>query len=364
MYRLSFGMIIPSIEEALHISKVLAGSLFSITSLATAVSTLLAGGFMARLNIKNTYLLGMILLCLGMALVPTALSYLVLAVYLIIAGFGAGLLVPALYTILGEYKAGSRALMLGIANSTFSIGGFIGPWLAAQLIIVYGWASPFFAFALIGFLIIAISWFSTSPSHIMRSENKALGGYGQVIHIRNLIKLLISIMISNFAFFSIVTWTPTSLIEFQGLDVYTTGFTFGLFSFSGALGSIILGRISDKIGRRNRLAFIAALASGLISVLLYTVKYDFIYIMTLMAVFGFTFYPFWNLQMAMAQESVRPEYVGTATGLIYGASFIGSVLSPALVGMLIESIGIIPSMLYGVSMPIVLYSLVILMVNI
>lgn len=361
MYRLSFGMIIPSMEEGLHIGKVLAGSLFSITSLATAISTFLAGSFMARISVKNTYLLGMLLLCLGMVLVPTTSGYLVLTAYLIIAGFGAGLLVPTLYTILGEYRVGSRALMLGIANSTFSIGGFVGPWLAAQLVIVHGWASPFFAFSLIGFLLIAVFWFSARSSYdTISSKTRARSGYGQVIRTRNIVRVFISIMISNFAFFSIATWTPTSLIEFQGLKVYTTGFTFGLFSLSGAAGSILLGGISDKFGKRNRLAFITAFTSGLISVLLYTVRHDFIYIATLMTLFGFTFYPFWNLQIAMAQESVKPEYVGMVTGLIYGVSFVGSVLSPPLVGILIESVGMIPSMLYGISIPIILYSFIIL----
>ena len=64
--------------------------------------------------------------------------------------------------------------------------------------------------------------------------------------------------------------------------------------------------------------------------------------------------------MAIAQESVERKYVGIVTGIMYTASFTGSIISPALVGMLIETIGIVPSMLYGASIPTILYSFIVL----
>ena len=361
MYRLCFGVVIPAIEEAFQVDKAAAGALFSATSLATATGAAIAGAFMARMGMKRTYLLGLIILCFGMAVAPTSFNFAVLSFYLVIASFGAGLFLPTLYTILGEYKAKSRAMILGIANSTFSLGGFIGPWLAAQLIIIYGWSSPFLAFSLIGFLLVPIFWLFAHPLRNEMSEGSRISkGYSQVLRKGNVIKLLASITISNFAFFSIIAWTPTFLIEFQGFDFYIASIVFSLFSLSGIFGSIILGKISDKLSNRNRLAFITAFISGLISIFLYTMRSDYTFIIAAMVLFGFTFYPFWNLQMAIAQESVERKYVGIVTGIMYTASLTGSIISPALVGVLIETIGIVPSMLYGASIPTILYSFIVL----
>jgi len=79
----------------------------------------------------------------------------------------------------------------------------------------------------------------------------------------------------------------------------------------------------------------------------------------LFAVFGFFLYPYWNLQITMAQESVGEDLVGRATGLVQSAGLLSSVTGPFLAGLIIEQAGMVIALLATVFLPLMAYGFIV-----
>lgn len=360
--RFSIGMVLPEVQNSFSIGESEAGMLLSMLMLSSSIIMALIGWIVGRVGIQRTYILGLGVLSVGLFLIASATSFALLVFSMLVTGIGVGIMIPTVYTIFGEYLPKRRALMLAIPNSVFGLGGLIGPWLTGNLLGIFEWTMPFLMFAVFSSIMTVMSvifFGGRKTSRVVR--NTSQGGYRRVLGSKNVFAIYVSMFLSNMAFVNLATWTPTFLRVFQGFSAVEAGIAFGLFSFAGIVGSISLGIYSDKINKRRIIVFITGLVSSVFSYLVYNMSHDFILFVMLLMFFGFSMYSYWNLLIAMGQESVGPEHIGTVTGLVQNAGVIGGIIGPPLVGLLIEQIGMNQAMVAGVSIPILLYSLTILL---
>lgn len=361
-FRFSIGMVLPEVQNSFTIGESEAGMLLSMLMISSSIIMALIGWIMGRVGIQRTYILGLGVLSVGLFIIASATSFDLLVFSMFVIGIGVGLMIPTVYTIFGEYLPRRRALMLAIPNSIFGLGGLIGPWLTGNLLSTFEWTMPFLMFAVFSSIMTVMSvifFGSRKTSSVVK--NTSQGGYRRVLGSKNVFAIYVSMFLSNMAFVNFITWTPTFLRVSQGFSAVDSGIAFGLFSFAGIMGSISLGIYSDKINKRRIIVFITGVVSSVFSYLVYNMSHDFILLVMILMFFGFSMYSYWNLLITMGQESVGSEHIGAVTGLVQNAGVIGGLIGPTFVGLLIEQIGMNQAMVIGVPIPILLYSLTVLM---
>ncbi|MCW3975144.1 MAG: MFS transporter [Candidatus Bathyarchaeota archaeon] len=357
MFRLSVGVIIPEVIYEFSLTEAEGGMLLTSLLGAMALIIIVGGHLSDRIGRKITMSIGFTIMSAGIIIGGYSVGYWALLISLFITGIGTGIFIVALYALMGEVMPTSRGALVGFANGLFAIGGFLGPWISAILIMKLGWRSPFH---LIGALAVALSfflWFN-SRSGLPRREARKKPKEGFLILLKDtrVILLCIAMGIGNFAFASLAAWTPSYLMKIGNLHLSEAGFAFGLFSLTGALGAVFFGMLSDRIGRRGGI-----LASG-IPAFIFTLLYFSGYIVSksmivLSGVLGFITYAFWNLMIAAVQDHVDSRLLGSATGLMLNVGMIGAVPAPMIAGLIITNYGFNLALILTVAIPQLLYTI-------
>ena len=343
VFRFSLGIVIPSMEAEFNISTLYQGLLISTNLIGALIISLFTGTISDKINIDRTIILGTLLMSTAYLLIGYANSYIIIIILVFVTGVGMGILVPSVYSKMGTILPKHRGLLIGISNTIFTIGGFIGSITTALIITSSNWRTPFLLYGIYG-LIVLILLASTYRYIIKNKEykiniNKKYGSqilsrYKEISKIKNIIPITGNMFIGNLSFVTFIAFAPSYFIEIQKLDIIYIGYIMAAFSISGGLSAILTGRLSDKIGRKNIstiMNVIALIASGIIFMNLFTNEI----LIILAAVFGFGLFPFWNLQISLIQDAVENRIIVTATAYVQNTAWIGAIVGPALTGYLL-----------------------------
>lgn len=363
MFRFSLGVALPAIQLSYGLSDVEAGLMVSLGSISLTIFILYGGYLTDKLGVSLSFLVGASLFSLGLVLFTFSLNFWMLAGFLFLAGVGGGILIPTVYSWIGEALASHRGLSIGITNAFFGLGGFLGSWATGSLLrLGFLWVSPFHLFALVSLVsaaCTAVGWRIRVWRGPVEGGETGDGGYLTLLRSKNMLLLFFAMLFSNVSYFNFIVWMPSFLLRIQGFTIDECGIALALFSLVGSLGAIGFGYLYGRAGR-SLLASTLGLASALCFLPIVLLRYSLPMGVFLFSGFGFLLYPYWNLIITMAQESVGREAVGRATGLVQSAGLLSSVIGPFTAGILIEEIGMFPALLLTVLSPLLAYTLIIL----
>jgi len=365
MGEFSIGVILIEIIHEFQISETDAGGLFSAYITFTAIMAFFGGNISDRFGRKFSLVMGAGIFFFAFTVAIFSPNYTILILAFAFAGIGKGTYAPSIYSLMGELRTSSRGLLIGLATSVFYFGGFLGPVALGALATQFGWRIPLRLLGIAGLLMVVALTFFVKEKKTSAKEKAsfARGSFRDVFETRNSIIVTMTIFASAFGFGANISWTPTFLQRAQNLDLANAGLIYGLFFCGGILGSLILSFLSDRIGRKVPIILVGFI-SALMSYTLYTSIHLFDTLAILMLVFGFFGAPFWALQTALVQESVRPELIGTATGAVQGMGYSSSIIAPLIVGQMLSTSSVMSMpMIVGVSLPYLICGTMILTVR-
>ncbi len=358
MLRLSMGVIIPEVIEEYGLSEVGGGGLLTSFSGAMSIFIIFGGYISDRIGKKITMSMGLTIMSFGIILAGHSAGYLSLLTFLFITGIGSGIFLPTLYALVGEVVPAARGALIGVTNGFFGLGGFLGPWVTAMLILNIGWRSPFW---LIGGLSLAFSvllWLNPYlKDHQERATVSSEGGYLPLLRDHHIIFLCIGIGIANFAYTSFIAWTPSYMEKIGNLNLSEVGLAFGSYSIIGALGAIFFGALSDRVGRR-RTIFASGFPTFILSLLFFSGQIGQISLMVLSGVLGFTSFAYWNLAISAMQDHVDNRFIGAATGLMICVGLVSATFAPTVSGFMITNYGFNSALILSAALPQLLYVIV------
>lgn len=356
MFRLSLGVALPEIMKEFLINETLAGILYSASFYSSAL-LLLPAGYLADLYGREKMLfVGYLILTVGVFCSSISPRYFELFVSLTLAGAGAGLLIPPYYSIVGETLKEVRGFAVGLATGVFNLGGLLGSLTMGFFVAQYNWR---LAFVVMGIIILLLTFiqFKVVKTSTQSKEKISYSIFPRLLKERVVIIASISILIGSITFSTAAAWLPTYFITSIGLNPIETGFAFGLFLFIGFFGSLALGALSDKIGRRSAI-FITGIVATAISIAIFSFTSSSVLTIILLSItLGFFVSPYWNLFLTSAQELVRGDVVSSVTGLVLCFGFIGIAVGPVIAGLLIPIYGLNQTLLCLIALPSTLYAL-------
>jgi len=288
---------------------------------------------------------GMIFTLVGLVSLAFASSYPIILVSVALIGVGSSIFHPEA-TRSARYASGGRQ---GLAQGIFQVGGqagaALGPLLAAFIIVPRGQGSLAIFGAMAILAMALLTWTARQQASIRAHFNARASHAGahakHARHSRGVVlfglTVLTILMASKLAYLeSFRSFYTFYLMDRFGVPVSTSQVMLFLIFIASAIGVLLGGIVGDRIGR-YRIIWISILGPLPFTILLPYVDLFWTGVLTVVI----------NLIMASAFASIMiygmelvPDRIGLIGGMFYGLNFALGGIAAALLGGLIDSIGI------------------------
>jgi MFS family permease len=325
------------------------GHITGALAIAWGFSSLFTGRIADRVGFKRVLvpaLIGFSMLA-GLSGLATGVGSLILIRALM--GLAEGAFVPASIIATMDASPPKRhGLNVGIQQMMPALLGLgLAPIAVTQLLKVMDWPWIFLMVAIPG---IAVAWLAQkvlrvpSPKEIAAhstTHDAASHRWHEVFGYRN-VPLGIACQLCWLSCIVVVAALfPNYLVDYLKLDMQQMGFVLSSLGFGGALGSLLLPALSDRIGRKPVMLLSVAGAFVSFWIFLRSGAAPVTLFLCLMSAMG-CLYALLTLTVGpITAESVPGQLMSTASGMIIGIGEIfGGGLAPALAGYLAKHIGI------------------------
>lgn len=330
----------------IHINYTQASLLSSLTSLISGFVVLFGGVLVDKWGPAKSITLSLLVLAVGELIFALTTSYSIMLGSRVIIGLGvtpiyAGSMASVIWWFDNSDKKG---LSVGCLLSSDGLGAMFSLYIFAFLMTALGWRLGNIVGAIAVLVVSVLCFFALKEHPGFYAEKNATknnmesasgDSYFKIIFRKNVV-IPACYVIGYIGSYSVVLyWVPTILVE-QGWAQSIAGLIAALWSFTGILGAVLSGTISDKTGKRKPLVLLAgaltALAFILSSYAVFSGNYFLLII--LLPIGGFAAYMGSPQVYIWAADEVGAKNVGTANGFILACGFlIGGSLFPLIVGV-------------------------------
>ena len=328
-------VVLPLLQDRFHLSYGQVGMAAALLNVSSSIIQPAFGWISDRWPTRWFMPVGIAWTGLSMSAVGLVPSYPALLVVIVLAGLGTAAFHP-IASIAVTHASGNRR---GFGMSFFSAGGnlgfAIGPMLAAWLLTWLGLPGTL--------LVIVPGLLMGAAMYVWRDEfvasAPAVAGHGSrtrgPIPWGRLSRLCALITLRSWGYSGLIVFIPLLLRE-QGVTLSMAGRALFVFLFFGALGGMLGGYLSDRIGRQR--VIVASLVSFPVLMtiaMLLSGPFKWLFL----AIAGISLLASFSVTVVFAQE-LLPQRLGVASGLSFGLSFGAGGLGVGLSGFLADLLGL------------------------
>jgi len=360
----------PSIIQAWHINKANFGSVFGLGLFGYMIGATLLSNLADRIGRKPVIIGGAFLFGVFTLATAFASSLSALLALRFIAGIGLGGSIPTVIALAVEYTPSRRrARIISVLWVGYAIGGATGGFVAARLIPQFGWASVFYVGGIVPIALAAVLTFTLPESvyflALTRNRSKKVGailarlrpdvtldGDAQFVvreekpsgipvaalftdgRARMTLSLWFAYVTSLLGHYFLTSWLPTVLVG-AGVPLAHAVIAGGLLVGGGAVGGFITCWLLDKRGI-TVVAMSFVLAVPLILSIGAAAGVSVFLLMPTVFATGACLIG-GQMGLNAVSGTYYPTYIrSSGTGWANGVGRIGSILGPALGGVLIS----------------------------
>ncbi|MDA8249611.1 MAG: MFS transporter [Rhodospirillales bacterium] len=366
--RVALSVAAAPIAAQFHVSPVGMGYLFSAFLWTYLVALIPWGVAIDRLGTRWATAGGMALWSLATVLTGLAGSYPAIFVMRLTMGLGEASTYPSGGRVIREWiPSGER----GLATVVFNSGGYAGPAFGAVLVgavaSAFGWRAGFIAAGVTGFIWLAVwlAWFrrpEDSPylgaaerARILRergggADPEAGAGRGAglpaLLRNRTLWALFVTQGCAVYAQYLFLTWMPSYLQATRHLGILQTGLYSALPYAVAVLGTMLVGRLSDRMlrargaagGQRRYTVAGMMLVSAVILAVPFVADIRLILLLFTVSLTGIASAV--GLNIALLNDLLaEPGDSGKANGFLVSGGNLFGILAPILTGYVVAGTG-------------------------
>lgn len=349
LYPPFLAALLPLLIERLKLTLTLASLLASILMFSASLSQPLFGILSDRIGGKNLMLWGPLMAAIGMSFIGLLPSYASLITFLVFGGLGVACFHPQAAALAGHFSGPRKGLGVSLFMLGGNVGYALGPMIILAIVIGLGLTRSYvvllpaviFVLLLVGYL--PKSALPMPATRVEAPEENA-------VRLEDLVPfsvLWLVVWLRSTAILSLGTFLPT-LQTMRGLSLAAGGSSFTVFMICGALGGLVGGSFSDRLGRKRMvlLSFLLGIPAfyGFLHV---SPRWSFISL----AILGFSLFLGEAPCIVMAQETV-PGRGGTMSGLVMGFAWGMAGLGVLCTGVLADNFGMENAMGFLLYLPI------------
>ncbi len=340
--RLSLAPTLPLVAKDLGMSAKQAGG-FMTAFYMGYVCTQLPGGFLTdKFGYRKVLLVSFFVMGVFTALMGTVTSYQMGFAYRLLAGIGSGAIFSAcVRAIFDWFPPKGRGTAMGFFMTASSLGLTVVNLFVPAVARDHGWGASFFiAGALpIAALLLAVPFLKHNPE----SESTTQGATMRLSDILLLLKNK-NLMLAALAGFGAMwgtwgtaTWANTYMNKSLNLTLVQAGYFMSSYGLFALLGKPVSGIMNDILGKKRKLLLSVILLLFAVVLIWFgsNRSVNMLYFLApLLGVVAFVYSPIMN---TMIGDLADKKLVGTATGFVNTIWQMGSLLSPIVVGSVIDA---------------------------
>ncbi len=341
--------LIPFLVAERGLSLAAAGTLVLAATLSSSIVQPIFGYFSDNKPLPALMPLGILLGGLGIALVGVAPGYPLILACVVVSGLGVAVFHPESARF-ANYVSGARRAR---GMSFFSVGGnagfALGPVITTPLVLYFGLPGALFL-ALPALLMCLVLLYEQPRLLTFRPEAvEATGaaGEGEPEHWGAFARMVTVVSVRSFVYFGLVTFVSSYYIEVLSASTALANTALSVMLFAGAVGTLTMGPLADRAGRRAVLAGSMLLLTPLIFA--FTLSGP-ITGMVFLALIGAATIGTFGVTVVMGQEYL-PSRIGVAAGITLGLSIGLGGLGAPLFGAVADSFGLQTMMLTLAALP-------------
>lgn len=352
----SFGVFFKPLSNAFNLSRATTSSIFSLCSVLSGLVGLLGGWAIDKYGPRIIILLMSILTGLSLLLTSqTSAGWQLFMTYSLLLALGIGpIYVASMSTVLRWFDK-KRGLAIGIASSGGNSGQVIMSPLAAFLITNFDWR---IAYIVIG----SLAWLIAIPlSRLLKRDPREIGALPdgvkldtthtpqqkigsesgqpaglslrQVLRTKSFWLMMLVWLLFSFSMLLIVTHIVPHATDI-GITAVKAATILSLFGGMAIAGRVLLGTLSDKIGRKLMAVICALIQAGAMVWLAWAGELWMLYLFA--AVFGFTNGGAISCITALIGDTFGLYKIGTILGVLEIAWGIGAATGPIVGGRIFD----------------------------
>lgn len=363
-----YGSIVSNLIEEWHLSTVTAGFIGSAALVGMMVGSFSLGILADKIGRKKVTILCLTLFSIFTGLAGFVHSAWIFAACRFLAGLGIGGAMPNAIGLLSDYVPGkSRNTMIAIATTGMQIGGILAPVTSIFAIPTLGWRFCLFVgFAALIAVPIMIKLLPDSLDHLYAKgkQNEIKKILAKVSPQTNSDQVVISLdspkdskspVIELFrkkrAVNTVMFWTVffMGLLMIYGLNTWlpklmeSAGYSLGssltfliVLNSVGLVGTVILGRIADRMKNPRPLLIILYIV-GAIAMVLLSIKGSMTTAYILIGICGICTFGSQNIGIAYVAHYYPGKIRTTGLGVCNTVGRVGGILGPSLGGVLLAA---------------------------
>ena len=329
-------VVLPLLVDRFHLTYAQVGAAAALLNISSSVIQPAFGWLSDRCSMRWFMPVGIAWTGLLMGLVGLVPSYVALLGVIVLTGIGTAAFHPIASISVAHASGHQRGLGMSFFSAGGNLGFAIGPVAAAWLLGRFG--LPGTLLVVFPGLLTAtamVLWrgeFQLSPSAPRQRE---AGGASIPIPWARMSALCAIITLRSWGYSGLIIFIPLFL-RTQGVPLKLTGWALFTFLFFGALGGMLGGHLSDRIGRHpviaaSLLAFPGIMAAAMLA----SGPLQWI----LLAGAGVSLMASFSVTVVLAQE-LLPQHLGLASGLTLGLAFGAGGVGVGLSGLLADVLGL------------------------
>lgn len=332
--------LLPLIVVKFNLSLTLAGLLASILNASSAMSQPLFGAFADQMRRRIFVALGPTLTVIAMGLIGLVPSYETLIGLLLVAGIGTSSFHPQAASTAGQASGPRKGTGLSLFVAGGELGFATGPLWITLVVSVLGLRATWVG-ALPGVAACAVLWLTLRPraeAHAVRAQS--LGADLREVA-RPLTLLWLLVAVRSIIILSFISFLPLLLRE-RGGSLLAGGAAVFFFGGVGAIGGLLGGALSDRLGRRFMLMLSFIVGTPLLYAFLQT-RGPWGY--ALLALGGIAYYLTAAVTIVMAQQ-ILPHRASVASSIVMGLAWGSAGLALTAVGAVADALGLQTALTY------------------
>ncbi len=344
--RYSYGTLLPEMLPSLSITKAQAGMIYSSYFIAyTALSPVL-GLLSDRYDVRIILTLFVALMGGGAFLMAYPTSQLQASLFFGVAGVGCSACWAPVMALAQRWTTESRrGMSLSFVDAGSSLGVMAAGAITPLIAVAYDWRAGWMSLGVLAFILAIVSFFlvqsypktQSNPSPQDGGRRRLVGiTYKQLFSDTRFWLIGLAYLFTGFA--SIVPFAFISTYAVQELSLPYDSATrlVTIIGVGGITGKVVLGPISDKLGRIKILVISAILIAGGNLAIAYSRGWM---LMVFTFIFGIGYGACWAMYAACASDFFSKQAAGGIIGLWTVYLGIGCMLSPILAGWIADATG-------------------------
>lgn len=311
-------------------------SVFSIFYAAVQIPTGVASDRLGGGKIASTSTL---ILGLSGLLLAYAPSYHLALAARILMGLSGGLLLPSTMRLLPAwFNMDEYDKAMGIYGSGQGVALFITLISIPFAVSLFGWRLSLGLVSALTLVAAALSFLCLKERSVVKSLGRAqtmrLTDLTQVLTGKLL--LLTSFNLTSLAMFTgILTWMPLFLLKTLGFTLVQVGYATAVMGVMMVIASYAGGSLSGKIGSGK--VILASMALCVVTPLFLAHSHSTLEVFAASVLAGWAIALYFGPTFGSIPSAVKSEYVGMGFGVFNTLTFIGSSITAAVTGLVLEA---------------------------